>query len=540
MQPKFARLLIPGLAAVIMALPIAAFPASAAPTPATQVDDEVTQRLQTTPDSGLIPVIVEGAPAADGLARAQQAETSVRGTGGRIVGSSSLLGASVAQLTPAQIRSLTNDPAISRIHIDSDVKATATTSDGAAGTPIVFQQTSGATQAWQAGDTGKGVTVAVLDSGIANNADAFGNRVKARVDFVDPAHPAQGDPAGHGTHVAGIVAASRAFPSPGIAPDASLVSVRVLDPSGSSRVSTVIRGLEWIIAHKDALGIRVVTMALGAPASGSYREDPLAAAVEMAWRSGLVVVTAAGNAGPSAGTISTPGFDPLVLTVGAADESGTPTTSDDVVPSWSSEGPTRDGLAKPDLVAPGRMIVSVRVPGGTVEQALPTHIEGPELFRLSGTSEAAAVTAGAAAVLVGHNQQANPDQIKALLVRNTTHLAGANANAEGSGEVNVAKALGASVPTDAGQNVRPSNEFLRLLIALDFGEVVAALHVNWDHVNWDHVNWDHVNWDHVNWDHVNWDHVNWDHVNWDHVNWDHVNWDHVNWDHVGWDATHLD
>ncbi|MBV9894350.1 MAG: S8 family peptidase [Chloroflexi bacterium] len=534
------------MAAVVTALPLTAFPASAAPAPASpQLDDAVIQRLQAAPDSSLIPVIVEGALSSsnsDNLARAQQAESHVRSNGGHVVGSSSLLGASVAELTPAQIRNLANDPAIGHIHIDADVKATAANTDGAqtGSTPIVFQQTTGATQAWQSGDTGKGVTVAVLDSGIANTADAFGTRIKARVDFVDPAMPAQGDPAGHGTHVAGIVAASRSFPSPGMAPDASLVSVRVLDPSGSSRVSTVIRGLEWIIAHKDALGIRVVTMALGAPASGSYREDPLAAAAEMAWRSGLVVVTAAGNDGPAAGTISTPGFDPLVLTVGASDESGTPRTTDDVVPSWSSEGPTSDGVAKPDLVAPGRMIVSVRVPGGTVEQALPTHIEGPELFRLSGTSEATAVTAGAAALVIGHYPQANADQVKALLVRTTTRLAGASPSAQGSGEVNVAQALRTALPGDAGQNVRPSGAFLRLLAQLDFEDVVNALHVNWDHVNWDHVNWDHVNWDHVNWDHVNWDHVNWDHVNWDHVNWDHVNWDHVNWDHVNWDATNLD
>jgi serine protease AprX len=449
-----------------------------------------------------------------------------------VVGSSSLLGASVAELTPSQIRALASDPAISRIHVDADVKATATAADvpGTSGTPIVFQQTTGATQAWQAGDTGKGVTVAILDSGIANNADAFGARVKARVDFVDPAHPAQGDPAGHGTHVAGIVGASRTFASPGMAPDANLVSVRVLDPSGSSRVSTVIRGLEWIIAHKDGLGIRVVTMALGAPAAGSYRDDPLAAAAEMAWRSGLVVVTAAGNDGPATGTVSTPGIDPLVVTVGAADESHTATTSDDVIPSWSSEGPTADGVAKPDLVAPGRMIVSVRVPGGTLEQALPSHIEGPQTFRLSGTSEAAAVTVGAATLLLAQDKEANPDQIKALLVRNATHLAGASVNAQGAGEVNVTRALRAPLPHDADQNVRPANGLLRLLADIDPRALSDALHVNWDHVNWDHVNWDHVNWDHVNWDHVNWDHVNWDHVNWDHVNWDHVNWDHVNCD----------
>ena len=204
----------------------------------------------------------------------------------------------------------------------------------------MFQQAIGATQAWQDGFTGKGVTVAVLDTGIDNNTSAFGARVKARVDLVDPAHPAQGDPAGHGTHLAGIIAAGRNAPSPGIAPDADLVSVRVLDENGSSRLSTVIHGLEWVIAHKSSLGIRVVVLALGAPTQGGYQKDPLAAAAEIAWRSGLVLVTAAGNDGPGAGTIETPGIDPLVLTVGASDDNGTVSSTDDTIPFWSSVGPT--------------------------------------------------------------------------------------------------------------------------------------------------------------------------------------------------------
>jgi serine protease AprX len=526
------------LAAIVVALPVSALPASAAPAPAQtsgQIDDAVRQRLQSTPDSGVISVIVEGAETGDSFAREQQAESRVRARGGRIVGGSNLLGASVAELTPTQVRDLSNDPAIGRIHIDADVKATAIANDDSpsGGTPIVFQQTLGAPRVWQSGDTGQGVTVAVLDSGIANNASAFGARVKARVDFVDPAHPAQGDPAGHGTHLAGIIAASRNFVSPGIAPDASLVSVRVLDENGSSRASTVIQGLEWIVAHKDALGIRVVAMALGAPAVGSYRDDPLAAAAEMAWRSGLVVVVAAGNAGPASGTVTTPGIDPLVVTVGAADESGTPSTSDDVVPSWSSEGPSVDGLAKPDVLAPGRKIVSVRVPGSTIDQQLPTHIEGPQTIRLSGTSEATGVAAGAAALLAARHL--SPDEVKALLTSTAAPLNGAAATAQGSGEINLGRASVAQVPPHARQTARPADGLLRLLFAMGPGAMADALHVNWDHVNWDHVNWDHVNWDHVNWDHVNWDHVNWDHVNWDHVNWDHVNWDHVNWDQTDLD-----
>jgi serine protease AprX len=229
----------------------------------------------------------------------------------------------------------------------------------------------------------------------------------------------------------------------------------------------------------------------------------------------LVVVVAAGNDGPATGTVTTPAIDPLVLTVGAADEAGTSSTRDDVIPTWSSEGPTADGVAKPDIVAPGRKIVSVRVPGSTIDQQLPTHIESPQTIRLSGTSEATGVAAGAAALLAAQGRQLSPDDIKALLTSTAVHLSGAGATAQGNGEINVGRAAVASVPAHARQTARPAEGMLRLLLAMGPAGLADALHVNWDHVNWDHVNWDDVNWDHVNWDHVNWDHVNWDHVNWD-------------------------
>src|SRR6266851_2662977 len=448
------------LAVAILALPAVPVSASGAPAPS-RLDDEISQRIQTTAETQRIPVIVEGAH--DGFdrgnsgRRAQRAEGRVRSSGGQVVGTSNLLGATVAALTPAEIRALASDPSIARVHFDTEVKAAgigaADTSTGP--TPIVFQQTIGATDAWRQGQTGKGVTVAVLDSGIDNNNPAFGARIKARVDFVTPAHPVQGDPAGHGTHGAGIVAAGRNAASPGIAPDANLVSVRVLDANGRSRLSTVMLGLEWVVAHKQSLGIRVVVMALGAPTTGGYREDPLAAAAELAWRSGLVLVTAAGNNGAGAGAIQTPGIDPLILTVGASDDNGTPATTDDSLPTWSSVGPTADGLAKPDLLAPGRKIVSVRVPGSTLDLQSPSHIEGPTTIRFSGTSEAAAVAAGAAALLINQRPELSPDQAKALLVSAARPLRGVDAAPQGAGLINVPRALAARTPHVTPRHLPP-------------------------------------------------------------------------------------
>lgn len=200
MQSKYAPTsLLVSLAAAALALSFFILPASAAPVSAPQLDAEVAQRLQTTPSSGLIPVIVEGAGLAaptTNTTRAQTAEARILSYGGHVLGSSSLLGASVAELTPDQVRSLASDPSIGSIHLDADVRATAlATDDSTSGaTPITFQQTIGANQVWGSGDAGQGVAVAVLDTGIADNPDAFGDRVKARVDLVNPAQPVAGDP----------------------------------------------------------------------------------------------------------------------------------------------------------------------------------------------------------------------------------------------------------------------------------------------------------------------------------------------------------
>ncbi|HEY3063766.1 MAG TPA: S8 family peptidase [Chloroflexota bacterium] len=533
------------LATVVLAIPFFAAPAAAAPsttsTPsAGRLDAEIVRKLQSARESERIPVIVEGAlNSNDGttstanVRRAQRAEDRVRSQGGAVVSTSNLIGATVADLTPAQIRALVVDSSVGRIHFDAEVSATAISPDDSSGTPIVYPQTIGAPEAWKDGETGTGVTVAVLDSGIDNNP-AFGARVQARTDLIDPTHPAQGDPAGHGTHVAGIIAAGRNSVAPGLAPDANLVSVRVLDAQGHSRVSTVIHGLEWTIAHRKSLGIRVAVMALGAPAQGSYRDDPLAAAVELAWRSGIVVVVAAGNGGPNAGTIQTPGYDPLVLTVGASDDAGTAGQSDDSVPSWSSRGPTSDGIAKPDLVAPGRKIVGLRVPGGTLDKLIPDHIEGPRTFRLSGSSQAAAVAGGAAALLLDQRSNLSPDAVKALLVGSARPLPGVARTIQGSGNLNVARALEMRTPRAARQHVAPATPLMRAILP-QIKHLVRGNQVLWDQVLWDQVLWDQVLWDQVLWDQVLWDKVNWDQVLWDQVLWDQVLWDQVLWDQVLWD-----
>src|SRR5437899_12564471 len=205
------------------------------------------------------------------------------------------------------------------------------------------------------------------------------------------------DPGGHGTHIAGIVAGNGTRSGGefiGIAPQANIVDVRVLGNTGSGRISSVVRGIEWVLAHRTVYNIRVINLSFGAPANLSYRADPMSAAVEIAWRRGLVVVAASGNGGPARDTVLTPGIDPYVITVGATDGSGTLGRGDDML-AWFSAWGSPDSNAKPDLVAPGRRIVSLRVPGSALDTLFPDRVvlaqNGSTSFRLTGTSMATAV-----------------------------------------------------------------------------------------------------------------------------------------------------
>jgi serine protease AprX len=291
------------------------------------------------------------------------------------------------------------------------------------------------------GVTGRGVGIAVVDSGITAWHDdltgsagrsRYGNqRVSQFVDFVN-GQVQPYDDHGHGSHVSGIILGngydSRGRQA-GIAPEASLVSLKVLDAEGKGTVSRIIAALDWVAANARTYNIRVVNLSVGAAVTQSYWTDPLALAARRLTEKGIVVVAAAGNLGQNAngqqqyGGILAPGNAPWVITVGASSTEGTPRTQDDVVAGFSSLGPTRgDYLAKPDLVAPGRGIVSLAVPGSTLYQANADYlVDGslktgyPPYLSLSGTSMAAPQVSGALALMFEANPSLTPNLAKAIL-----------------------------------------------------------------------------------------------------------------------------
>ena len=319
---------------------------------------------------------------------------------------------------------------------------------------------------------GAGVTVAVVDTGVANIGDLAG-----RLTHVDVSGAGAGDGYGHGTFVAGLVAgdghdSSGAYA--GVAPGARILDVRVAGNDGSTDLVTVLKGLQAVAAHPE---VQVVNLALSSGSPLPYQIDPLTVALEALWRKGITVVVPAGNEGADGkGSITSPGIDPVLLTVGGLDEHGTAAHGDDSVAAWSSQGPAAGHNAKPDLVAPGAHVVSTASVGSVVWDGNPGSRIGSSYMLGSGTSFSTAVTSGAAAVLLASRPTLSPDQLKALTTSSTYDVSGP-ASATGQGGLSVVAALAAETPkvkADHGPIAGSASSWAAFVEALLNGDAAAA------------------------------------------------------------------
>ncbi|HVP44959.1 MAG TPA: S8 family peptidase [Bryobacteraceae bacterium] len=301
------------------------------------------------------------------------------------------------------------------------------------------EQTINAPYAWQTGLDGTGVGVAVVDSGVADVDDLEqANSNKSRVVYREVFNGRKGDEYGHGTHVAGILAGNGkdstgkkyTMTFKGVAPNANLIDLEVLDRDGSSTDSAVIKAIHRAIDLKNKYNIRVLNLSLGRPVEESCTLDPLCQAVAAAWKAGIVVVTSAGNLGRNGyASILSPGNSPYAITVGAMKTMGTPARGDDLIASYSSKGPTWvDMTLKPDLVAPGNQVVSLLAENSTLANNYPQNIVplssystakrgDSNYFTLSGTSMAAPMVSGAAALMIQQDPTLTPDTVKARLMQ---------------------------------------------------------------------------------------------------------------------------
>ena len=328
-----------------------------------------------------------------------------------------------------------------------------------------------ANPAYAAGLTGKGVDVALIDSGVAPvvGLTSPGKVVNGPDLSFDSQNPnlVYLDGYGHGTHMAGLIAgrdtADSAVPDPahftGVAPDARILNVKVGAADGSVDVSQVIAAIDWVVQHRsdNGLNVRVLNLSFGTDSPQGYALDPLAYAAEVAWRKGIVVVVAGGNDGKAASSLADPAIDPFVLAVGADDPMGTVGPADDAPASFSSRG---NGNRHVDVLAPGKSLISLRDPNSVVDMNFPSARVGTRFFRGSGTSQAAAVTSGAAALLLQQRPTLTPDQVKAVLMASALKVKASNV-LQGSGIIDVGRggrstARGSRrVRCDRGPGARP-------------------------------------------------------------------------------------
>jgi serine protease AprX len=287
--------------------------------------------------------------------------------------------------------------------------------------------TVGADAVWLRGITGKGVGVALIDTGVARVPGLTGSNIVNGPDLsLESQDPALRyvDHHGHGTHLAGIIAGTNSISTDGfsgIAPGVRLTSVKIGAADGAVDVSQAIAAIDWVVEHRNddpANPIRVINLAYGTDGTQNYKSDPLTFAVENAWRKGIVVVAAAGNGG-LAGKLSNPAYDPYVITVGAADTKKTPSAGDDQVASFSSRGTNARWV---DIAAPGNSIASLRAPGSSVDTEYPAARSGTRFIRGSGSSQASAMVSGAVALMLQARPTLTPDNVKNLLVRTARYM----------------------------------------------------------------------------------------------------------------------
>ena len=437
-----------------------------------RLDRELRERAATPRGhSRVIVHLTPGASASTGI-------RELRGTLGRRLAS---VDGQVAEVPDSALAALSHLPGVRGVSLDRRVQ----------GTLELTGATIGATWVRDSlGFDGTGVGIAVIDSGVANWHDDLGSeRVTRFVDFVN-FQPAAYDDYGHGTHVAGILAGNghdSGGRRRGVAPGATLLVEKVLDAAGQGFISNVIAAIDYAIANKDALHLRVINLSVAAAVSESYNTDPLTLAAKRAVEAGLVVVSAAGNLGrgpdgkPHYGAIAAPGNAPWVITVGASSHNGTVDRSDDTVAAFSSRGPTPlDREAKPDLVAPGVDIESIAEAGSTLFNTKPlmrlwgtVPTANEPYLSLSGTSMASPVVSGTIALMLQANPSLTPNLVKAILQFTAETREGYNPLTQGGGFLNARGAveLAQSLTAGAGANFSAA--------AIDTDRTPWSRHVIW-------------------------------------------------------------
>jgi serine protease AprX len=441
----------------------------------------------------------------------------------------------------------------------------------------------GAQSMWEQGYTGKGVDVAVIDTGVARVPGL--NQVGKVIDGADLSFDSQNpkfsytDGFGHGTMMASIIAGTDVTsPSKtkcstclvsstysdttkfvGIAPGARIVNVKAGASDGSTDVSQVIAAIDWVVEHRtdNGMNIRVINLSYGVDSTQAADIDPLSYAAEVAWRKGIVVVASAGNDGMATPSLASPAYNPTIISVGAFDDKNTSGLADDAIPTFSQHG---NGTRGVDVVAPGTHILGLRVPGSFVDANVTTGKVGTRFQRGSGTSESAAVVSGVAALLLQKFPTATPDQIKAIInitaqdIRNIDNLPQAlkplaemilkwwagngTIDADAAGSLKALPAVASSPAYAKGTGLleaaRGTSHLVSNGVSLTGEKDIMS--TPWDGVRWSGASWTGASWTGGLWNGVRWSGDTWASVRWSTSAWTGADWAGVRWSGVRWSS----
>jgi serine protease AprX len=426
---------------------------------------------------------------------------------------------------------------------------------------------------WRAGYDGTGIDIALIDTGVVP-VDGLTYPGKV-INGVDLSFESQSDELrhldtfGHGTHLAGIIAGrdnAGGSTFSGMAPGARLVNVKVADSQGAVDVSQVIAALDWVVQHRydNGMDIRVITLAYGTDSVQPYEIDPLAYAVEQAWKAGIVVVVAAGNDGNEA-LLRDPAIDPFVIAVGAAENDSTHVSG---VASFSNCGSAERSV---DIVAPGRSVLSLRSSGSYIDYHHPEAAVDGTYFLGSGTSQAAAVVAGGAALLIDKYPDLTPDQVKSMLLTKADYISGASDMCQGAGSLDMSGLTKLRVPSakNAEQKFQTSDgsgsleaargsnhvshDGYMLVGEIDImatpwtgycdegGTCVDTLWdggdfngVTWSGLSWSGLSWSGLSWSGLSWSGLSWSGLSWSGLSWSGVSWSGLSWSGLSWSGLSW------
>ena len=524
------------------------------------------------PSGDLTSVIIREAPGA-----AHEPEALVRSFGGDVGRQLHLIGGFEAAVPSDAFGALEASPLITSVTPNAPLQlseagwgdAVDYSTSRPPGDLLEVARRTSATSMWAAGYTGEGVDIALIDSGVLPvRGLSGGSKV---VNGPDLSFESQYDTlryldtAGHGTHMASIMAGfigdmddleelDDDVTFTGIAPGARIVSLKVADAHGATDVSQVIAAIDWVVQNRNSngLNIRVLNLSFGTDSTQSYVLDPLAHAVEQAWHNGVVVVVSAGNDGNDH-DLRNPARDPFVIAVGAAEQGGTVNFADDIVADFSNCGTKQRHV---DVVAPGRSILGLRAPGTHADAEHPEARVGDRLFLGSGTSQAAAVVSGTVALMLDRNPTLTPDQVKASLVLTARDVT-ADPLCQGGGVVNVYTASKTEVEAHQAHRRSTGLGLLELARGADhlsadgvvlegeidifgnaFDSAKWAKHArdlkSWKDGVWNGSTWSGATWSGNNWSGATWSGATWSGATWSGATWSGATWSGATWSRATW------